>query len=253
MRKIMIALAVLCAAAGNAYADELGIYTADSAGYRNASGGGAEGSDVFVGGSAAVGDLGAGFRGQIDASYDNISASGTHGDAWNTGGDVYWHDAKGSIGLSYNYSSLSGSLWPSSNFQSYGAFGEWYFARDLTLRGMAGAFRFGNGDNGSYGELGIGWYPIRALVINLDGGLVGFHSNREWVANISGEYMLSDLPLGLKASYGEEGGGFGGTSTIFMVAITLHTGDIGKYSDLEPYQRRGAAEWTGAIGPTSLL
>ena len=81
-----------------------------------------------------------GFDLQGNFTNDNLSASAHGGDYWSFGGDVFWRDYAGAIGIDVDTHALSNYIKNGSgaDFDSFGAFGQWYVAPVATLEFKGG-------------------------------------------------------------------------------------------------------------------
>jgi hypothetical protein len=112
---------------------------------------------------------------QFDASYDHNWADDFSAEVWNLGGNAFWANNDGRIGINVNYETIT-HLGHRTNF---GAFGEWYFG-NITGMAKGGWVSAGGspvGGHGNYLGAAISGYFIPDLAIT--GGV-------EWAQDISG-------------------------------------------------------------------
>jgi hypothetical protein len=253
MRAQVLAAVVALATSwsGAALADNF--FSTLDAGYARIDASGGGGANAYSAGGAALYVFSnPGFDVQLNAGYDHLDGSGGNANAWTVDGDVFWRDAKGSIGGSFSYANLSSGLGLGANLQSYGAFGEWYATRDLTLQLKGGGFS-GKGTSGGYVDGGAMYYLSRDFALDLN---VGYESlGYPHVFDVGGgaEYMVPGIPVSFQLGYDytTSSGGYGSGST-FLFQIKFRTGDPAD-RDLEGYHRQGAIDWNGSISPTSIF
>jgi len=102
---------------------------------------------------------------QADFNDQNVFSSAFRGTDFSYGGDAYWRDYKGSIGL--NFMSHATSDGSHADFSNYGGFGQWFLFSNATLQAkgglLAGRYR------GYYGDMGAVVYPYSFLALELSG------------------------------------------------------------------------------------
>jgi hypothetical protein len=113
---------------------------------------------------------------QFGASYTHNWEDHFSAEEWNLGGNVFWANNDGRVGINANYNTITHS----GHVTNYGAFGEWYFG-NITGMAKAGWVSSGGspqGGNGNYLGAALSGYFIPDLAIT--GGV-------EWAQNISGQ------------------------------------------------------------------
>jgi hypothetical protein len=126
---------------------------------------------------------------QVGASYDHNWQDNFSAEVWHLGGDVFWANNDGRVGLDVNYSTETHF----GHSTTYGAFGEWYFGN---ITGMAKAGWISNGGapaggNGNYLGAALSGYFIPDLA--LTGGV-------EWSQALSGQGCQTCGRLGAHAT-----------------------------------------------------
>ena len=130
------AMSVLSAA--TAYAEApMGFAGTLSGTYGRSDCSGCSSSDAWaLSGQGAFGlgmsDLG----GELDLGYQHASSSGFSTNAFGIGGTIFWAPAQWRVGANVNWSQID-TPGPNPDVMSYGAFGEYYVATQITV-GLAG-------------------------------------------------------------------------------------------------------------------
>lgn len=183
-----------------------------------------------------------GFNLQADGREHHLEAAGGSADLWLGGIDAFWRDSKGSIGLSYAHGSLSSGF--GGDLNSYGAFGEWFVERDLTVRWKGGAFDATGGGHGWYGGAGGAFYPLPDLGVNI--GYTYTDVSGAHLHNIDGgvEYLMShEWPVTIGVGYR-----YASTTGVGTGAFMAHLSyRFGVQGSLENLDRNGPVAWTGAV------
>jgi len=187
---------------------------------------------------------------QIGGGEDHLSISGVSLDLLNAGGDLFWRDNKGTFGASFRYSTVSKSG-VNLHYVTYGLFGEWYTARNLSLRfnggGLNGTFTgfgFSGNATGGYGSVGAEYYPIPDLGISASYQYVGISGARVHTIGIQAEYLISHTyPLSLAIGYNHQGTN-GGDINSFGVHLRYRFGTEGSLVSID---RNGPVSWDGGI------
>lgn len=213
-------------------------------------------TDITAGGGAALFSFGnPGFQAQLDASNEHYAEKGVTGDLTTVTGDFFWRDAKGSIGASLSYHRISAGAYGyyyggSEDVVSYGAFGEWYFNRWLSLRVKGGGY---SGDlSGEYAGAGFRLYPLPNLALNASydylslNGPYGSGGNADQIGTYA-EYMpMRSMPVSIAASYSYSKFSGGDSANTFGVVLIYRFGNPRDHS-LSGWDRNGPIQWNGAL------
>ena len=243
------ALALAGFFAGPAFAEGFdGLLDADYAHLSTNHGGGND--NDYGGGATGMFDVGSGFAVQGDGGYHHGDGSSSD---WNVDGSVFWTGMRGRIGATGGYDSVNGDG-ADIHATHYGAFGNWYAMRSITIGVKGGGFS-GSGDaKGEY--LGAALTGYVTPNFSLQGGydythLDHFGNENDWSARA--EYLLSErTPLALYAGYTNSKLSDGGpTTNVFTVGLTYFFGS-GRPESLVVRQRTGAEEWGNTFAPTLL-
>ena len=210
--------------------------------------------DLLAGGGAALFSFGKpGFQAQLSADNKHYSASGVTGDLTSITGDFFWRDGKGAIGASVSYhrasagTSFYGTYYGGSvSAESYGAFGEWYVKRYLSLRVKGGGY---SGDfSGAYGGAGFGIYPWSNLSVNASYNylsLNGGGNEHQIGANV--EYLpMRSLPLSISVGYTYDKYNGGGSANTYGIVLKYRFGNP-RDDSLTGWDRSGPTQWNGAL------
>lgn len=219
-----------------------------SASYVHASGG----IDGYGGAAMALfSSEETGLKTQISGSYQSAGLDGVSVKLANFGGDLFWRDKAGAIGASVGYHRLSAdasllgiSLSGTANVQSYGAFGEWYANKWLTLQVKGGGF--GSDVSGGYAGAGFSFYPLRTLAWTATYDYLSFSHFGDMSSLSTGlEYLpMPSIPISIAAHYAYSWSG-GANANTFGITLTFRVGPGGR--DLRSWDRTGPTQWTGAI------
>jgi hypothetical protein len=189
---------------------------------------------------------------QVNFGNSGIKIGGKDTDNWSFGGDAYWRDYAGEIGINVTQSTLATTI-TGHDYRSAGFFGEFYALSDLTLRAKGGKVE---GDlEGWYGDTGLVFYPVDQIAISLTGDYARFQHDGPRVTDgqISIEYLpVRDVPVSLSLGYTYARYQhtttlpFGGDNNIFSITLKAYFGGGGRNGGLVDYQRNGATNWDGA-------
>lgn len=248
MKRTCVAAAVIAAGLGMTGAAAGDASEQISAGYDHISGGNLNG---FSGrGDLMVSLANPGFNFQLSGGDEHFDISGVAVDLVDVSGSAYWRDRMGtfgatvayhrlSAGASFNGVSVSGAV----TAESYGAFGEYYFNRSITLRVKGGAF---SGDfDGYYGGGGLAVYPADCMAVSAYYDYVslngGSHSSRPGASFEILPYEPWPATITLSYTRETEQGG----DNVFGVVLKWHFGT--NESNLRAWDRTGPAQWNGAM------
>jgi hypothetical protein len=256
-------------------------------GYSNYDASGHSTSDWTASGSAVFIFDNPGFNLQINAINDNLntpaftatavdSSAGTStaattrssGAQWRYGGDLFWRDDAGIIGINAttdkatanshlstvttDSSGIAGtpvltSSNSSSTFENVGLFGEYFVLSDLTLRAKGGWLA--GDDRGYYADGALVYYPYRQIAVSAGAGYAvpgSGLSAQDATADL--EYMpVPSMPFSLKLEYtyaryrglasGHE------NDNVLAAVLKVYLGERG--GTLRDYQRSGTTDWDG--------
>jgi hypothetical protein len=215
-------------------------------GYSNSSSPYLHVGDANVEGSAVVTLDDPGFNLQANFNNQNIFSAALRGADFSYGGDAYWRDYKGSIGLTFgSHSTSDGSH---ADFSNYGGFGQWFLFSNATLQAkggyLAGRYR------GYYGDLGAVVYPYSFLALELTGDYAKDNRADTNLKDIelNAEFLpVRDIPVTMSIGYTRsEYNNLPNIATpdfdTYLVSIKVYFG-TGSQSTLVDYQRRGAVDW----------
>jgi hypothetical protein len=113
---------------------------------------------------------------QFDGSYNHRWFDGFSQEVWNLGGNVFWANNDGRVGINVNYATATHE----GHLTNYGAFGEWYFGNftGMAKGGWVSAGGAETGGHGNYLGVALSAYFIPDLAITLGG---------DWVQDIGGQ------------------------------------------------------------------
>jgi hypothetical protein len=189
---------------------------------------------------------------QLEGSDDWFASPGRIDHLWSAGGDAFWRDSKGTIGLSASYAGSDGAIKPlfetRTAIESYGFFGEYYVARSLTLQIKGGGTAGDAGSSSYYGGGGLTFYDSPDLAFHAEANFTSFVAGRDLTdIDSSLEYLpFGSVPVSLYAGYdwtNISGGGY--VSTVFA-GLKFRFGPGYALAD---DQRSGPIEWTGNAAP----
>lgn len=257
MSKTGPALAAACAtllAASSVAADEFSGLLDGSFAYSNDRVGPAIDTDQYtVRGSLLYTADNPGFGFQLDGQ-DSFYYGLRHNDAhlWSAGGSVFWRDAKGTVGVSGSYFSSDAPAAPffagKTSIESYGAFGEYYPFKNLTLQLKGGGTSGPAGLASYFAGGGIVFYDGPDLAVHANFNFTSFTSGQDWSDyDVGAEYLpFNSVPVSITVGYDHAiVAGVGYTSTIYA-GLKYHFGSGRVLSD---YHRTGPAEYTGVSTP----
>ncbi|MDR3525822.1 MAG: hypothetical protein P4L57_00980 [Rhizomicrobium sp.] len=212
------------------------------------------GVNEYGGDGAALFSFGnSGFQAQISGGDTHAQTKSISADSAHISADIFWRDPKGSFGTTLSYHRISAGISAygisgrgNANAESYGAFGEWYASRWLTLRFKGGGY---NGDaDGAYAGGGLGLYLGRNLVLNGTYDYVTMNgAGHLSTAGTSLEFMpYQPWPFSTAIQYSRATQSGGGKSTDvigFVLKFRLGQSDM----DLRSWDRKGPTQWNGAL------
>jgi hypothetical protein len=207
-------------------------------GFSNAGQLGVKGDD-WSGGIAALYSYDH-FNTQIDGSYDRLEPSvGSGINLWDMDASFFWRDRKGTLGATVAYGSIS-QIPGSVQVLSYGAFGEWYAAHDLTLRVKGGGFNGGSGIEGWHAGTSGEFYPLDDLGITIDYSYLNGGGGHIHNIGADVEYLIShEYPLSIGAGYQHTGLG---NINAFLIKLRYRFGLEGTLVGID---RNGPVSWDG--------
>jgi hypothetical protein len=178
---------------------------------------------------------------QIGASYNHdwVSSNGFHEsqETWNFGGNVFWANNDGRVGINVNYETLTHA----GHLTNYGPFGEWYFGNftGMAKGGWLSAGGAETGGHGNYLGAGLSAYFIPDLAItagvdwaqNLTGmgcQICGRTGVNRTAFEVAAEFLMSeDYGVSGFAEYAHVSDsihGISDNSNIWMVGLRWYTG-----------------------------
>lgn len=248
MKYASVAAALLVATVGANSADAADASEQIAVGYDHVSEGNLNG---FSGrGDFLISFANPGFHIQLSGGDEHIDASGGSADIVDISGNVFWRDRMGTLGASVAYHRLSanasfGGIRASgaTTAESYGAFGEYYFTRSLTLRIKGGAF---SGDfEGYYGGGSASLYPGNNMAVSVEYDYVSLkHEGHSSRPGASFEILpYEPWPATITFNYARETE-YGGDN-IFGVVLKWHFG--ANDNDLRAWDRTGPVQWNGTL------
>jgi len=200
-----------------------------------------------------------GFNVQANFNNSAVEMPGQSIDTWSYGGDVFWRDYAGSVGLNASLATdvSTGSATVGSathDEQNFGWFGQWFVLHDLTLQ-FKGGIAEGHME-GEYGDGGVVYYPYQDIALNLTADYAQASHIHEQVrdAIFTVEYLpVRDVPVSLYVGYD-----YSMVSelphqqvSVLVVGLKAYLGGGGRNGTLVDYQRNNATNWDGA--PAALL
>jgi hypothetical protein len=199
-----------------------------------------------------------GFNLQGNFSNDNLSASAHGGDFWSYGGDAYWRDYAGAIGLDIDTHAISNYIrnGTGTDFDNFGGFGQWYVAPIATLEFKGGWLS--QHYDGPYAGVAAVAYPLDSLAVTLGADYVKANHLEPELKDIglTAEWLpLPEFPVSL---------GFGYTRAeldrlpvppdpkddrsvdMWTVSFKFYFGAGGAGNTLRDYQRNGPVNYDSA-------
>lgn len=202
-----------------------------------------ESANAYNGSAAALASFGS-INVQLNAGIDRVAAFGDHGTGWDGVLTGFWRDAKGIAGVSLSYGAPQ---WADvSHVEGAGAFGEWYFWPELTLRAKGGwtqMLAYGEKHAGGFAGVGAEYYFIPDLGFNAQGEYTSIKGANIRSATFGAEYLFSrELPLSMIVSYDYQKLSLFSNSA-YMVRLKYRFGASGALVELD---RSGPSAWTAA-------
>jgi hypothetical protein len=199
-----------------------------------------------------------GFNFQGNFSNDSLSASVNGGDYWTYGGDVYWRDFAGAIGLNIDTHSLSNVSvsGKGADFNNFGGFGQWYLTPEVTLEAKGGWLT--QHYQGPYGSVGAVGYPLDAVAVSLTADYAKDNHLQPELKDIGidAEWLpLPEFPVSIAFSYTRaqltrlpvpQDPESTRSLDVYGVALKVYFGGGGGGDSLRDYQRNGAVTYDGA-------
>jgi hypothetical protein len=189
-------------------------------------------------------------------NYSELRSQHVTLNGWTSGGAVTTRAAEYAIGFAGNYNTLS-TRGVSSNYGTYGTFGEWYPMQALTLRARAGGIDGGFGPvskNGGYYGFGANYYVLPELAVKGDFSYATLGALHWTDVEVGPEVMpVASVPVSLSAAYTYENVGYFGApshSDGVMVRLTWH---LGEGNSLAEHDRKGPLDARTAVLPTDAL
>jgi hypothetical protein len=201
-----------------------------------------------------------GFNVQADFNNDSIQIPSESNDVWSYGGDIYWRDYAGSVGVNATFASAMRTGAGSTNGFTYAEdtfswFGQWFTEPNLTLEIKGGGFE--GHFAGLYGSAGAVFYPYHDIALSLTADYAKSDDHiREQVrdAAFTAEYLpVHDIPVSIYVGYDcsllsqlqhEQ-------VSAVLVGLNVYLGGGGRNGTLVDYQRNGTTDWGAA--PSALL
>lgn len=196
---------------------------------------------------------------QLNFNNSALKVANQSVDDWGYGGDVYWRDYAGDVGLNASINSVAKGS--SIDYESFGLFGEFFVLSNLTLRAKGGTLQ-GN-YNGWYGDSGLVFYPYSDLALGFTGDYAHIAHGGPQLTDgaFTAEYLpVRDVPVSLAFGYTyaryrhlapPPPGGLNESLNVFSVALKFYFGGGGRRASLVDYQRGGTTNWDGA--PPALI
>ncbi|HTT83738.1 MAG TPA: hypothetical protein VMF67_09665 [Rhizomicrobium sp.] len=201
----------------------------------------------------------------LQGNFDNdyLSASAHGGDFWSFGGDAFWRDYAGAIGLNFNTHAISDSIQNGSrtDLDNFGAFGQWYAAPVATLEFKAGWLS--QHYEGPYAGVAAVAYPLDSLAVTLDADYAKANHLQPELKDIglSGEWMpLTEIPVSIAIGYSRAeidrlpvppDPDSNRSIDIWTVSLKVYLGNGGAENTLRDYQRNGPVNYDAA--PSGLI
>lgn len=216
---------------------------------------GSHSDDWLASGSAVLKIDNPGFN--IQVNFDNSAVrapAASSGDLASYGGDVYWRDYAGSIGINITDNMLTSSGVGSANYESFGLFGQWFALPQLTLEIKGG--RFDGNHEGWYGDGAVVYYPYADIALSLGAdygdGQRDHHELKD--ASLLAEYLpVHEIPVSMYIGYdfAEYSQLSHHDANVLMFGLKAYLGGGGRSGTLVDYQRNGTTNWDGA--PATLV
>jgi hypothetical protein len=206
----------------------------------------AGGSAVFT-----LSNPGVNFQGNFENAGLKVKNQST--DDWGYGGDIFWRDFAGDVGLNVTADSVSKGT--SGDYQSEDIFGQFYVLPNLTLGAKGG--HIGGDFSGWFGDSRLVFYPFDDVALTLAGDYARIqHAGPQMEdAAFTAEYLpVRDVPVTLAFGYTyarythlapPPAGGLDENLNVFSVALKFYFGGGGRRASLVDYQRGGTESWDG--------
>ncbi|HEY2444276.1 MAG TPA: hypothetical protein VGI20_00870 [Rhizomicrobium sp.] len=200
-----------------------------------------------------------GFNLQANFSNDHFSAAVNGGDDWNFGGDAYWRDYAGAIGLDIDTHAISNANFiPSgrADFTNFGFFGQWFVVPEATLE-IKGGWMQGQFE-GPYAGAGVVGYPLDSVALELTADYAKANHLQPELKDIglNAEFLpLPEYPVSVSVGYTRAEYRrlnlppivVNNRSTdVFGVAIKVYFGGGGGGNTLRDYHRNGPVHYDSA-------
>jgi hypothetical protein len=211
-------------------------------------------NDWLASGAAVLTLDNPGFDVQANFNNSDLQVPGKSSDLWSYGGDVYWRDYAGNIGINANFESAvtngTGVLGNTTIAEdTYGWFGQWFARPNLTFEIKGG--RFEGHFEGLYGDVGAVFYPYHDIALSLTSDYAEAEHVREQLrdAMFTAVYLpVHDVPVSVYLGYD-----YSLVSALphqqvsaLMVGLKAYLGGGGRNGTLVDYQRNGTTNWDGA-------
>jgi len=189
-----------------------------------------------------------GFNLQANFNNTDVFSAAFRGAEWSYGGDAFWRDRSGSIGL--NITSREASDGSHADFMNYGGFGQWFLFSNVTLQ-LKGGWLAGR-YQGQYGDLGAIIYPYSFLALELSADYAKdtrFGPDLRDLA-LNAEFLpVRNVPVTFALGYSRAQYRHlinSGTpdDDIFSISVKFYFGG-GANDTLVDYQRKGPVDWDG--------
>jgi hypothetical protein len=212
--------------------------------------GGGSANDYHINGGGMFG-LAPNWAAQINAGYNHSTASGSDANAWNIDGTAFYRANAGRIGATVGYTSID-VTGPNANATHYGAFGDWYASRSITV-GVKGGFFDGNhGVKGDYaGAQNLGYVtPDHALTGSYDYTHLN-HVTNENDFTAQAEWLFShQVPVSLYGGYTRSEFSHSVSANVWFVGLRFYCDPV--EGGLIDRQRNGAEIYGSHFGPAAL-
>ena len=251
---VALVAAVGAAGAGGACAQELSIAGTLEGGYSTYNTPGSSLDEFKGAGSAVLTIDNPGINLQANFGNSGLKAGNQSADVWRYDGDVFWRDRAGTLGINGGGDTASAIIRASGkktgkgqSLYHYGAFGEYYPFRELTLRAKGGRV---DGDiSGYYADAGLVVYPLNSIAISLDADYVKLDKPQPTVRDLSlaAEYMpVRDIPFTVSIGYTYAmPSDLHGHLDVLSAGIKWYFGGDGRSGTLADHQRNGPDSWNG--------
>lgn len=199
-----------------------------------------------------------GFNLQGNFTNDNLSASAHGGDFWSFGGDAFWRDYAGAIGIDVDTHAISNYIKNGSgaDFDNFGAFGQWYVAPVATLEFKGGWLS--QHYEGPYGGVAAVAYPLDSVALTLGADYAKADHLQPELKDIglSAEWLpLTEFPVSIGFSYTRAeidrlpvppDPDSDRSIDIYMASVKVYFGAGGAGNTLRDYQRIGPVNYDSA-------